>query len=324
MNCTNCNAPLAPNARFCPNCGATAAQIPPAQPLHKPMQPGEAATIPPTRQQQPAQWPQPQQQPVLWPPSQPQQSAQRPSSQQPAPDQIILSPSRQAQPASIPAPVYQPSNAPGASKAKPKRRRRRILLPSLITFFVILVVLVGGWFLGVRPYVDGMAQSKLNDVMTKAVDNIPAQVALLPSGPVAIPENALNNLLVLESSPSDIVQNPKITITSQNFRFDFQVFGFSNTVTGVPAISNGKIIVENLNVTGIAGFIMTSDELTIIVNNHLSDAVTRINHSITAVHLKDHELDLTLGPRSNSSGNPPISPTSIPTGIPTGIPSVIP
>lgn len=330
MNCATCNAPLAPNARFCSKCGATIAQFAPAQPspLYQPTKQGDAATIPPARQQQPVQWPpaQPQQR-EQWPPPQPrpqQQPAQWPPSQQPqaAPGQLVLPPSQQAQSAPVPAPIYKPANAPEPGKARPKRRRGRGLLYTLITLLVIAIILVGGWFLGVRPYIDSMAQSKLNDVMTKAVNNIPAQIALLPSGPVAIPESALNNLLVLESSPSDIVKNPKITITEQNFRFDFQVYGFSNSITGVPAVSNGKLIVDNLSISGIAGFIMTTDELTTIVNNHLSDAVTRINHSITAVTLKNHELDLTLGPRG--SGSPPVTPTGIPTSIPTNIPTSIP
>jgi hypothetical protein len=195
----------------------------------------------------------------------------------------------------------------------------------LIVLIVLVVLVAGGLYFVARPYVDSMAQAKLNNVLTQAVNNIPAQVTLLPAGKVKVPEGALNNLLVLESSPSDIVQNPQISITPDNMQFTFQVYGMTSTATGVPAVSNGNLVVTNVTISGIASFILSPDELTTIVNQHLADAQSRINHSITAVQLKSHELDLTLGPRNGGGTKIPTGvPTTIPTGIPTGIPTALP
>ena len=59
--------------------------------------------------------------------------------------------------------------------------------------------------------------------------------------------------------------------------------------------SNGKPVVTNLAIQGVVGLIMSPDELTTILNNHLSDAQARLHRSITVVTLKDHEIDFTLG-----------------------------
>jgi hypothetical protein len=168
----------------------------------------------------------------------------------------------------------------------------------------LLVLIVGGWFFGVQPYLNNLAQNNLDGVLTDAVNNIPPPLSLLPDGPVAIPERALNNLLVLESAPNDIVKNPQIHITSSLARMDFQIYGFPCAVTGVPQANSGHLTLTNVNIEGIAAFILTPDQITTLVNRHLADAQTKINHSISSVQLKEQEVDLVLGP--SGSGLPPL------------------
>jgi hypothetical protein len=155
-----------------------------------------------------------------------------------------------------------------------------------------------------------MAQSKLNGVLDDAVNHIPPQVTQLPAGAVTVPERVLNNLLVLESSPNDIVKNVQIHITSSAMNLQFDVYGFTCTVSGVPAVNAGHLIVTNVNVQGIASLILTADEITALANRHLADAQARINHAILSVHLKDQELDMVLG-----------APGSLPSGggLPPGV-----
>lgn len=343
MNCATCNTPLEPHARFCPKCGATVNQ----SPLFQPMARGESPTVPPAQWsppqspapspwQQPQQassatpsWQQPQQASSAAPPwQQPQQaSSAAPPWQQPQqPGQMVLPAPRGVRAEPLPAPIYKPA-AP--SKPARKSRLRGFLFYSVTIIVVLLLLLVGAWFLILRPYANSMAQSQLNNALAQAVDNIPSEVALLPSGgTVPISDNTLNLLLSDQSSSSNIVQNANVTITPQNVVFKFQVslpgFNFPCSVTAVPIASNGKIVLTNVSLSGIIGQVMSADEITTIVNNHLVDAVTRINHSITKVTLKEHEIDLTFGPRGSNGGTPTGTPTAVPTGIPTGIPTAIP
>jgi len=308
MNCTACNAPLEINARFCPRCGEPVAAAPKnnviANSANPPYQSApmmgesEPPTLPLNEQKH---------EPFIL----------RPDYQQP-PMQSQWSQPPQA------APVYpqQSSNyAPGSSNPganrlsdtgndRPRRRRRGCLAGILITLIVVLVLVGGGWFLVVRPYVDNMAQSKLNGVLDDAVNHIPPQVTQLPAGAVTVPERVLNNLLVLESSPNDIVKNVQIHITSSAMNLQFDVYGFTCTVSGVPAVNAGHLIVTNVSVQGIAALILTADEITALANRHLADAQARLNHPILSVQLKDQELDMVLG-----------APGAVPSGggLPPGV-----
>ena len=185
--------------------------------------------------------------------------------------------------------------------ARPRRRGRGCLIRSLITFIVLLLLIAGGLFFGVRPLV----LSKLDTVLTSAVNNIPPPIAQLPAGPVQISEQLLNNLLVLQSSPDDIVKNPHISITSNAVRMEFQVFGFDCAVSGAPQLQHGQLVMTNTNIEGIVALILMPDDITTLVNKHLVDAQKKINLSIESVQLKNQEVDMVLGP-PNGGGLPPL------------------
>ena len=212
-------------------------------------------------------------------------------------------------------------NAPsGGGNVQPKKRRGKgCLLYSLLTVVVLLIVLVGAWFVVVQPSLNNMAKSQLNDSMSKTVSTIPTEIALVSVGlSVPISESQINSLLSSQFASSTMVQNPQVTITPQNFIFNFQVFGFSCSATGVPVVSNGKITATDVTLSGIAALVLTPSDITTIVNNNLSAAVARIQHPVTGLTLKEHEIDVTLGAHTNGG------PTGVPTSIPTGIPTVIP
>ncbi len=275
MNCTTCNMPLEPNARFCRNCGTPVSIAATNNPGANPAPPYRSTDM--------------NESPTLL--ARPLQIGQQPQQQVPLQPQSVPQP----QPSYYESTRAEPTNFSNAQGGRPRRRRGGCLIRSLITFVVLLVLIVGGWFLGVRPYLNTLAQNRLNGVLTDAVNNIPPPLAQLPDGPVSIPEKALNNLLVLESAPNDVVKNPQIHITSTLVRMDFQVYGFPCAVTGVPQANSGHLTLTNVNIEGIAAFILSPDEITTLVNRHLADAQTKLNHSIDSVQLKDQEVDLMLG-----------------------------
>jgi len=326
MNCPKCNKQLEANSRFCPNCGEPISRTPVNHPTANPIPPYQPAfmgepeppTLPPDRQknepltlrpgyQQGPQnqhqgaaqyWPQP-----LSAPSQPQQSPY-------------------VQSANVAAGMN--ANA-SIGETRPRRRVRGCLLGSLIALVVLVVLFGGGWFLVIRPYLNNMVSNKLDTVLTDSVNKIPPAVAIAPAGRVPLSENALNNLLVLgsSSSPDNVVNNPQIHITSEAMSLQFQVFGFTCTVSGVPKVVQGQLVVTNVTVDGIAGLIFTPDEITTLVNRHLAEAQAKIQHSITSVELGNQELILVLG-APGSSPIPVGSPTPGGIPLPVGSPPTIP
>ncbi len=188
----------------------------------------------------------------------------------------------------------------GANAPTPPRRRRRSCLGcflTLLTTLVILLILIGaGWiFLG-RPYLHAMAENQLDNAMNNAVEQIPAQAALLPGGEtVPIQDTTLTNLIALNLAPSSPVKNPNFTITTQHLRLDFQLYGYPDAITFTPAVNNGHLVAQNVQVDGAFGLIMSSDEMTALLNKHFADAQSKLQKTVNSVQLKDHEMDLTLG-----------------------------
>jgi len=273
--------PLVPEARFCRNCGLP---IPAANP-----QPasGEMAQA---SQQDMGNSPT-----VLSPPWQAQQST--PVQQQYAPQAyqptVAVSPKR--------------GNVPGAearyaSPSLPTNRRKsrlmQVLLIVLAVLLVIALLLVGGWFLLLRPYAHSVAQNEVDGVFSSATNLInPLALTIVAAShqPIIITENDANNFITSNSSQSDPVQQAHLSITPAGLQLEFQTYGLTSTITGVPHVENGQIVMTDVTVQGVASYVMSPDELTNEVNADLQQVSAALNHPITGLVLKDQEMEVQLG-----------------------------
>jgi len=297
MNCVRCGKPLEANARFCRNCGQPAPAIAPGSVASNPAQPyqpsmqAQVTDSSPTSPMEPRQ--EPPAQPTVY--SQPQTPYYQPT-------QPSLEPYRPA--ASLPGTMPSTGQAMRqrelAAAGKTPRRRRGRAVGCLFTLLVLALVIGAGWVLGLRPFLNSLAQAQIDQILTAAVNQMPPTASHAPPGTVHIPENAINNLIVLNSAPSSPVQQAQMHITPNLLRLDFQIYGLPCAVTAVPEIvgsqPNGRLVVSNVTVEGIIALIMSPDEVTSIVNRHLADAQARFAHPIILVSLKNHELDLLVGP----------------------------
>ena len=299
MNCTRCGKPLEKGARFCQNCGLAVSMAAPndaanPQQHYQPME-NEVREDSPTKPVEPAQ--------VSRPPSTPQT--------QPAlPQQSWLNSPSAPQPQ---APYYQstqpitpgsgkggrPVTIPAIESTRPRRRRGGCLIGCLVTLLILAMLVLGGWIFALRP----LAQNQIDLALTNAVNQIPPTAALSPPGTVVVHENAVNSLIVLNSAPSDPVQNVHMIITPSDVELDFQVqasigtqtFSVPGSVTAVPQVSNGQLVVTQVQVSPLVALVVSPDELTTLIDKHLADAQARFKHRIMSVLLKNHELDLIVG-----------------------------
>ena len=182
---------------------------------------------------------------------------------------------------------------------KPRRRRFGCLARSLLSLVLLIAILAGAWFAIVRPYIRDTALSKINSVLDNVVNQMPPQAIAAPAGPFTVQEQLLNNVLVLGSSPNDLVKNLQVHITTSNIRLEFQIGGFPSTVTGVPTVVQNKLELTNITVDGLASLILTPDDIGTVANNHLAQAEQKLNHPILSVQLKDREMVLDLGPANS-------------------------
>lgn len=179
----------------------------------------------------------------------------------------------------------------------PRRRRGCVgcILSGLTSLIVLLLIIGAVWIFALRPYAHNIAQREMDNALTSAVNQIPAQATQLPSGStIPVNENTINNLIVLNLAPSNPVQHPTTSINGQNIRLDFQLYNFPCAVTMVPALDNGRLVVNKVGIEGIFSAIMSPEEMTTLLNKHLNDAQSRLQRTVNNVQLKDHEVDLTL------------------------------
>lgn len=274
MNCVRCNTPLETNARFCRNCGLpSSVSYEQAQQgaSRVPTQQADAATTQPSWLPSSQQW-------------QPTQYAQQPA--------YPPSASRN----------YNQSDAPGTFQTAPpqpvKPKRRRRVGGCLLSAFGLLAVLIIGlgavWAFVVRPTLHNMAVQQINNTLTQAVNQIPPQVSQLPPGPIIIQQDVLNNLITLNTAPSDPVQHTNAQIMPDKVEFDFQIYGQPCSITGVPQAQGGKLVLTNTTISGLVGLILSPDDITTIFNQHLADAQARLNHQIVSVQLASQEMTLLL------------------------------
>lgn len=137
--CPNCNAPFAPGAQACGNCGMSLVQAAAGQPTQP--QPGQPPQQQPPPQQPPPQQPPPQQPPPQQPP--PQLGApdygQQPQYGQPQYQQPDYAAGQYQQPAYGQAPPPPPDKKGG-----------KTALIIVVALLVLLAAAVGGYFLFVR------------------------------------------------------------------------------------------------------------------------------------------------------------------------------
>ncbi len=302
MNCERCKTLLPPDARFCRVCGLP---VPPAPdrainpaPFNAPLI-NSSPTIPApslapwsSPQSTPApilpqqQWVSPQ-----W--SQPTQAVQPSGPQWVQPTQAA--PQSYQSPMVIPPPVGTMQSTGGQPASPPSKPHRRVgCLPKiLITLVILAILVVGGWVFGLRPYLHTQAQNQIDQELSNSINLIPPIPP--PLNTISVTDTTINNLIVLNHSPSDPVQNLHATITPTGLQMDFQAYGFSCSVVGNLILSNGNLVVTNVAIQGIVGLIMSPDELTSILNSQLANVQSRIHRLITSVTLKDHEIDIALG-----------------------------
>jgi hypothetical protein len=177
----------------------------------------------------------------------------------------------------------------------PSRSRRRGCTLGCLSILVLLLLIAAGWVFVARPFLHDMAVTQLDHAMSSAVNQIPPLAAGAVPPVLQVNENTLTNILVLNTAPSDPVQHPTVKISQNGVRFEFQLYSSDCAITLLPQAQAGHLLARNVTVEGIVGFILSSDDIQMLLNQHLSDAQARIQHTVQRVQLKDHEMDLTLG-----------------------------
>jgi hypothetical protein len=327
MNCVRCNLPLEANARFCRNCG-----LPVTNPASTPdtnansgsgranpspiSSDTDAPTVPPTSWQAPRQ----QQTSLSGQPAQPTpmpQAQQWQQQEQQAWMPTLFPPSPASQPHQQNELGTMRPGATNQPQQRPLRRRGRVgcFIGAVIALVLVVALLIGGRFV-----LRSIAINQINQTFSNAINDIPSVVAILPERNQTINEDVINALFSHLISATDPVQHITIHFTPNDMEIDFNVYSFSSSITAVPKIVNGQFVMTNVTVQGIAGLILSSGDITNLMNTQITNLETHIQHTITAVTLQNRSIVLRIAP----NGSTPTLPTTPPIPLPTGLPTLPP
>jgi len=56
----------------------------------------------------------------------------------------------------------------------------------------------------------------------------------------------------------------------------------------------GNLVAQNVKVEGIASLALSSDEIVRLLNQHFSDAMSRLQYPISSIHLQQGKVVITL------------------------------
>jgi hypothetical protein len=186
--------------------------------------------------------------------------------------------------------------SPMASPTQRAKRRRRWPGCLLLLLLIFGVAGPGGWILFLRPAIHQSVDGEIQQGLQRAVDQIPFDAArAAPSGyPLPIAEDKMNSYLSQNSAALAPITSMQISLQQGVMVVTFQAYGFDSTVRMGLAVQGGKLIAQNVQVSGLLWWVENAQELTQRLDNALGQVSTNLGHPLSSVAIEEGVLTLTF------------------------------
>jgi hypothetical protein len=165
---------------------------------------------------------------------------------------------------------------------------------TLAMLIALLIGLSAGWFLVIGPSIHAMAMRELNLSLDRAEANIHPPLLFISGIVIPISEQTITQTMASNLSPSDPIKDPVTHITPNNISINFQLYGLPCNITAVPQVTNGHLGVNKVSIEGVLELIISPDDITTLLDTHLTHAQELFQHAVTNVQLQNQEMDLTF------------------------------
>jgi hypothetical protein len=236
--------------------------------------------------------------PQIYPPQ-----ATLPWSQAPSPP-VAPAPQRVSSPQDAPTWPMVSGKAPApVQRAAPTARPRGscclsgCLWSLLITLALLVALAVGVWSLVLRPALHAQADAAFARGIGTLVADVPPipERALQVTGPSVTVSEAISDVALQQGAAAmgahaglSVRYEPGVVLV----RYDEN--GNTGQVSMQPRVRDGHIVVENVHVTGVLGWIESGQELQATLNRELAPLAAKTPHGFAAVSVANGQLTVTL------------------------------
>ena len=134
----------------------------------------------------------------------------------------------------------------------------------------------------------------------------------LTAGTYTISAAEINDELQANSDAYDPLESPEITIDPDGIELSFEAFGRESSYRGGVAVQNGRIVLTDVEASGLAERVLPADDVQEILELELNEYVADAGLIVEDVELSDGELILTTASAGPTRATPAATPVSSP------------
>jgi hypothetical protein len=155
----------------------------------------------------------------------------------------------------------------------------------LLTLVILGGVVAGAWVFFLRPIAHQDAETQIQRGLQAGVNQVPLNAAQdAPAGlPFVITDDQMNSYLSGQLANLAPISAIHVSLEPGVVVVDLTTFSFGSTVRLGLAVDNGKLVVQNVQVSGLLWWVENGSELTPVLNNALHQVQDHLGRSILAI-----------------------------------------
>jgi hypothetical protein len=202
-----------------------------------------------------------------------------------------------------PPPPDDPWSYAGGPLSQPEPVRRRgpaagpsgCVLGGVAALLIGLVAAMVAWPLVVRPLLSEAARDRIRDAVQVEVDRI-VPPTVVPTGDLVVTEARMNAYLAAHADAFGPIDDPEVDVSPGGVWVGFSLYGTDSALTGRPVARDGRVVIEDGEVHGAAGQLITAEEAAALVEGQVARVLAAAGVRATGVELADGRLTIATAP----------------------------
>jgi hypothetical protein len=187
--------------------------------------------------------------------------------------------------------------APGLEEGRRRNGGPPAFLLGLLGLLLILGVAAAVAVLVVGPVLSAHIETRTR----KAVQTSLAGVNVLPeptAGTVVVTEAEIRTMLKARAQSLKPISDPSVQLSSKGFTITFSVYGYNGTLTGKLAVENGRIVIVDPKLDGLADRVLDMNAIAGDIEAQLNSLLDRNNLTAVSIQSADDSITVKTAPKA--------------------------